>query len=608
MKKLVLGLALGGLLLAFVVQAQVGPRGDLYGARALQSLEQAFKTTGVLTFPNYPAAPVVCNVPNYGVYYYDTTLTDAYICGAAGWVVVGGALTVGAANTIPKWNAVPDDLVDTYMVELPIPAANAGGDILTQAGTVNSMDNNDTIRLFYMNWVNAAHAGANNFLFGLDVEGIVQDDQATEVMFHAGDGWDIDLGFADADSLNIAPLGMSNMVTVYDVPATGTTGSLVEISATFDAMDATIQTYRGLYITLIEPAPAAAISMVHGIDIASLNAIGYILDSAIYIDSGWLADIRFNEPDAHVIWAEGGTLEFSDWSIWEGLTVPGDPHNQVIFRDAAADNAVPVALVEIDPLLSIMDAAGDVQRVLYLDIDNVNHADGAVYGIDLDLDAQDAQADEYGIYIGDEWDIGIAADESTVNLSGINIDSGLIFEDAVNSGAPTLQVWRDNGANFINFTGKLNFGMRWQSSASTINHNFMEFNYTAGNADGADTKSVINIDVDAGNPAGANNFLNLISIDALTGDSNTNLNAIYIGALTGSAPAVAETEYAINVQAGWDAAFHHVGIAHADLAAAANGSLVFCTDCDPATTPCTTVGAQSGAFAFRVNGQWDCPW
>ena len=43
------------------------------------------------------------------------------------------------------------------------------------------------------------------------------------------------------------------------------------------------------------------------------------------------------------------------------------------------------------------------------------------------------------------------------------------------------------------------------------------------------------------------------------------------------------------------------------LGTPANGTIVFCADCDPATNaPCTSAGAKTGAFAFRVNRAWKC--
>lgn len=47
-------------------------------------------------------------------------------------------------------------------------------------------------------------------------------------------------------------------------------------------------------------------------------------------------------------------------------------------------------------------------------------------------------------------------------------------------------------------------------------------------------------------------------------------------------------------------------VAHAALPAAPDGSMIFCTDCDPGSTPCTTGGASTGNFAFRENGAWNC--
>jgi hypothetical protein len=43
------------------------------------------------------------------------------------------------------------------------------------------------------------------------------------------------------------------------------------------------------------------------------------------------------------------------------------------------------------------------------------------------------------------------------------------------------------------------------------------------------------------------------------------------------------------------------------LGSPASGTIVFCADCDPATNAvCTSAGAKTGAFAFRVNRAWKC--
>lgn len=46
----------------------------------------------------------------------------------------------------------------------------------------------------------------------------------------------------------------------------------------------------------------------------------------------------------------------------------------------------------------------------------------------------------------------------------------------------------------------------------------------------------------------------------------------------------------------------------ATLGTPANGTMTFCSDCDPALTMavCVSAGAKTGAFAFRINGAWIC--
>lgn len=49
-------------------------------------------------------------------------------------------------------------------------------------------------------------------------------------------------------------------------------------------------------------------------------------------------------------------------------------------------------------------------------------------------------------------------------------------------------------------------------------------------------------------------------------------------------------------------------VVFASLPASTNGTVIYCSNCDPALTmaTCTSAAAQTGAFAFRVNGAWIC--
>lgn len=76
---------------------------------------------------------------------------------------------------------------------------------------------------------------------------------------------------------------------------------------------------------------------------------------------------------------------------------------------------------------------------------------------------------------------------------------------------------------------------------------------------GADTTDYFRIVPANANHTGTGNTLNLLHINTVTGDANSNLNGILIDTLTGTTGAASETENAIQVGTGWDAAINFIG-------------------------------------------------
>ena len=542
MKKLLSVLVLGAFLAATVLlQSQVAPRGDLYGARALQALEQAFKTTGVLTFPNYAAAPVACNAANLGVYYYDTVLAEARICGAGpAWVAVGAGLTVGTANTIPKWNAVPDDLVDSLITDDGTDLF-VGDDVGIVFGATNDAD---------VYWNNATG-------FSTIVDGTV---------------------FSTFDNLQWR-VGVTayNTFWLNDPPAASGSGYTWQFNGNFvnSQMDGG-DTQGILEITNSGYTGAsAATNNFYAINIEGLTPSANTTELAISIGVGW--DV--------ILWADTAVLTL------------GSDLDYISFLDATL--GIPFAFdLEHDPTANhqwqwinatsdIMTGDDLVQRVLWIDLLNANHTNAgglgnSVYGIDVDGITGDADASEYAIHFGTGWDKNLYADTvlslqsvqqtqmrvGSNNYLSVSNDAGYLFAIDDRAAQSQVEIW----SQLRNNTSMLELKPATQVLM-----------------DGSDTERGIFIDLPNANHTGASNFLYGLDIDGITADANA-------------------LEYGIKVGAGWEAAIYSVGIAHAALVAVANGSMVFCTDCDPATTPCTTIGAQTGAFAFRVNGAWDCPW
>lgn len=747
MKKLIIGLAVGLLLAVFVMPVS-GQRGDLYGARALLALEQAFKASGVLTFPNYAVAPVACNAANRGVYYYDTATGQALVCGAAGWISAG--LTVGTANTIVKFNAGATDLADSLLLDADVPAAGASGDIITFAATLNIMNGADTTRGLFINILNAAHTGAansNNF-YGLAIDGIVGDASAAEYAIRVETGWDGDLfGATDLRLVgeNIMYLYSDGAltVTIDGPPAAGASGDALTVRSPLNIMDGA-DTFRSVFIdvTSADHVGGPDTNWLYGIEFDDIVNDDDTVEYAVVFDSGWDANL----------WNISGDLYLG--SSTQIVSVLDDTLGQVWSFDSAQAAGASNDYETIVANVAIMDGVGvDVTRGIFLDMSNSDHTDAGagnfLYGLDIDEIVGDAEATEVAINIQDDWDAAIAITDGNVTTDAICLgDDGCATDAAFffNAGTLTLDIdataanafllyagatglisiqnvatgnnvvvdiynaantgfdmfyidgnsiAATNGSDIVNMLhldwnetdwatatevlngiridtivqdaaegtyNAINLGDGWNYAITIPDGGAADNSISLGDVPGADvdiywdgTDLVLDMDATAAqgldvqlNVTGVVQFtpsaggvgtlvydpynLTDAGVDILTVDVNSiaatngadiinmlmlrwdetdwatdteTLNGLNIEAITQDAQGL---YYAVHVGAVWDAAIYSEGVAQAALAAVANGSIVFCTDCDPASTPCAAAGAQTGAFAFRVNGAWDCPW
>jgi len=203
------------------------------------------------------------------------------------------------------------------------------------------------------------------------------------------------------------------------VPATGTSDAFIDISPVLPAMTAGDRNT----ILMIDPTNNAG----HGVG-SSLTAIATNtitgsaagLETNIALGNGYDVDLMFNDATVEVLFGANDELRIADVDL----------DMEVIIRDPVVDNAAPeTGLMELDPTLSIMDAGGDVQRVLYLDIDNVNHTNGIVRAIDIDLDAEDINANETALFVTGAWDVTLGITDAAALVEYAN--NGVItFRDA----------------------------------------------------------------------------------------------------------------------------------------------------------------------------------
>lgn len=181
-----------------------------------------------------------------------------------------------------------------------------------------------------------------------------------------------------------------------------------------------------------------------------------------------------------------------------------------------------------------------------------------------------------------------------VVLAGGTVAGPLLFPDGT-AAAPSIGFTTNNGT-----TDQVGL---WKSGANSI---------TMGNGPTGTTSSILfrsNNSAIFGVGTASSNVSITTSGNLIFGVDNTNdIGAsaatrprdIYVGSklVLGTAPASALA-----------GSIFFTGVAFASLGTPSNGTVVYCTNCDPPTVvvnTCTSAGAATGALAVRVNGVWEC--
>jgi hypothetical protein len=238
-----------------------------------------------------------------------------------------------------------------------------------------------------------------------------------------------------------------------------------------------------------------------------------------------------------------------------------------------AGNPVGADIVRIKSTTLAMDGS-DETAALKIEYTNGNHTGSSnkFMGIEIDGITADAEASEYAISIGDGWD-------KEFYFPG----SGVVIEQGVNTG--TIQ-FNDSSVGILQLSGVVN-----TQPVVLVTSQLRTDGSTEGLAvepvlnamNGTDTWSILEVDVTNADHTGSTNVLNGISVDAITADAQA-------------------LEYGIYVESGWEGS--NLGTTtQANLAAMDNGTIIYCSDCNPDAT-CT--GSGAGAFAFRIAGAWAC--
>ena len=130
-------------------------------------------------------------------------------------IVVGSNDSIRIRDANTDWSFVLDENV-----------AGTSWDIAVLTATLKAMNGSDTIRGLFVDLTNANHTSTSNLLYGIDIDGITGDADATESAIHIGEGWDYEIefentttaviAFADNRSLVIQDKGANSGIAITD--------------------------------------------------------------------------------------------------------------------------------------------------------------------------------------------------------------------------------------------------------------------------------------------------------------------------------------------------------------------------------------------------------
>jgi hypothetical protein len=509
-------------------------------------------------------------------------------------------------------------------------AANA--DIVSIVATIPITAAGQTTSALGMTLTNTNHTGGN--VYGMSISGITADAQANEYAINIGDGWDRELNFVgdgdmyvgDNDSFNFGRddgtilLQLNTNNNSPNLQVRGIVGRAAAIAVleidlnTWTAMNGDDST-SFLFIDVDTVDHTGSNNFAYGLNIDGITADADAIEYAINIGDGWDMPVAIQDDSFNIGFgatSHAWNMQWTDrtsavaWMQVYGETHPTGGTRPSVLLNAALGPANRMTMFELRPRAGLAMNGSDTMRGMFIDItDTINHTgvSNFLYGLDIDGITGDADATETAINIGDGWDYALTIPDGGAADNSISLGDTPGADADIYWVGQTLTFDTDaTASNSVNFAMNSGGTLRLTGSGGTGTVTFDMLNV-------ANTGySLFELDVIAINATNGSDIVNMVFLDWNETDWATateEWNAINIDDITQDAQGL---YYGVHIGTGVDAAVYSEGVAHANLAAVANGSWVFCTNCDPASTPCTTGGASSGAFAFRVAGAWDCPW
>lgn len=357
------------------------------------------------------------------------------------YISAGTALTVGTANTIPRWNGVPDDLVDSQITDDGTDVtATVGGVFSVISDTISlstvvaaddiSILSGDDIFITTVGGADDIVINADDVL-DLDSGSAITVDAADDIRLSAGN--DIELTVTGADQINMTTTGLTYDILPTNVAGAGT--DLVTLTATMGAMDSADDIFRALYVN------------VTSADHTNGDVVGLDLQMGLPDGNASEYGIRFGNSFDFELTSQSQNFRFNTTQTFYFYNDENTSNYMWRMNDQFVTNANSANLLDTNVTVGAMNSADDVKNVIELDITNANHSDGTLNIISIGDITGDADALESAIEIGTGYDQAISIPDGTNNLNalvfGDNSDWGMYYSGGTN----TMIIGADFGTN-----------------------------------------------------------------------------------------------------------------------------------------------------------------
>lgn len=403
----VLGMLAGIVLLASLASTQSSTQGGGLSTRAIQGLEQCFNSSGTfICAPSGGGTPV----GGSGTANMLAKFTAASTLGDSQFFDDGTDVSAAIAGELSLVSAA-DMNIESTGGSISIDASVAG-QVLLQANTLAEL-NGGSARVT---------SGGLTELIGFDIDINTSDTGGETITIDSFGALSMNgtvISAVPSSLFFVQPTDASSNLQLSPAPAAGVGGSVSQVAGILNAMNG-LDSVEVFLVSVTNADHTGAGNTLVGVDIAGIVADVDADEYALRFGAGWDRDVF----DAGNLALQGGSMSLQVAS-GNAFAFSNGGGNIAIFNDSSDEIQF---RPNLDPTFTFTDVGagvsgfyfghfttlaamngGDIVELVSIDVTNADHTGvgNNLWGINLAIDSNDADALQSAVRVGGNWDIGI---------------------------------------------------------------------------------------------------------------------------------------------------------------------------------------------------------